>query len=118
MVDGITEIISDSPFGSLIAFTAIVFLLMMFIYFMTHTFSIALIIGICLEAVLCVLYRMDTAAFSGSFSAALKSIAFYNYLRNFVYNGIFDLTAIVFYLSVIFLFLFFSVQSLEMRRWN
>ena len=33
-------------------------------------------------------------------------------------NGVFDLTGIVYYLTVIVLFLFLSVQSLEKRRYN
>ena len=33
-------------------------------------------------------------------------------------NGVFDMTAIVYYLSVIGFFLFLSVQSLEKRRYN
>ena len=33
-------------------------------------------------------------------------------------NGVFDMTAIVYYLTVIALFLFLSVQALEKRRWN
>ena len=33
-------------------------------------------------------------------------------------NGIFDMTSIVFYLSVIVFFLFLTVQSLEKRRYN
>lgn len=118
MMNGITEIITDSAFGSLVAFTGIVFLLALFIYFMTQNFYITLISGIILEAILGIFYRLNPMVFEGSFAAALKSLAFYDYLRNFVYNGIFDLTAIIFYLSAIFLFLFFSIQSLEMRRWS
>ena len=33
-------------------------------------------------------------------------------------NGVFDMTAIVYYLTVIAFFLFLSVQSLEKRRYN
>ena len=33
-------------------------------------------------------------------------------------NGVFDMTGIVYYASVIALFLFLSVQSLEKRRYN
>ena len=33
-------------------------------------------------------------------------------------NGVFDMTGIVYYLSVIAFFLFLSVQSLEKRRYN
>ena len=32
--------------------------------------------------------------------------------------GVFDLTAIVYYLSIICVFLFLTVQSMEKRRWN
>ena len=33
-------------------------------------------------------------------------------------NGMFDMRAVVFYLSVIVFFLFLSVQSMEKRRYN
>jgi len=33
-------------------------------------------------------------------------------------NGVFDVTGIVYYLTVIVFFLFLSVQSLEKRRYN
>ena len=33
-------------------------------------------------------------------------------------NGVFDMTAIVYYAAVIVFFLFLSVQSLEKRRYN
>ena len=33
-------------------------------------------------------------------------------------KGLFDLTGVVYYLSVIALFLFFSTLSLEKRRWS
>ena len=33
-------------------------------------------------------------------------------------EGVFDLTAIVYYLSIICVFLFLTVQSMEKRRWN
>jgi len=39
------------------------------------------------------------------------------YLNNFS-NGIFDITGIVYYLSLIFLFLFFTVQIIQKRRWS
>ena len=35
-----------------------------------------------------------------------------------IVNGVFDVTAIVYYLSVTGFFLFLSVQSLEKRRWS
>ena len=33
-------------------------------------------------------------------------------------GGVFDLTAIVYYLSITAVFLFMTVQAMEKRRWN
>ena len=33
-------------------------------------------------------------------------------------NGVFDMTGVVYYLSVIVFFLFLAVQSMEKRRYN
>jgi ABC-2 type transport system permease protein len=45
------------------------------------------------------------------------ALSLFDRFYNFV-NGVFDVTAIVFYLTVIVFFLFLSVQSLEKRRYN
>ena len=50
-------------------------------------------------------------------SAILSSIAFTNYYSTFTY-GILDFTGIVFFLSVIALFLFFTVRVFERKRWS
>jgi ABC-2 type transport system permease protein len=47
----------------------------------------------------------------------MKQLSLFSRFSTFV-NGVFDLTAIVFDLSVIAFFLFLSVQSLEKRRYN
>ena len=44
-------------------------------------------------------------------------LSLFDRLDTFV-NGVFDLTAVVFYLSVAAFFLFLTVQSLEKRRYN
>jgi len=117
LLGGITRIVSGHALGSLIAFTVVVFFLIVYINHMTQNFWAALAIGGVIEAIICLFYRAAPWTFDGSVVAILKKLAFYEYLVNFAYNGLFDLTAVVFYLSVIFLFLFFSIQSLEMRRW-
>ena len=38
--------------------------------------------------------------------------------NNMIQNGILDISSIVYYLSVIGLFLFFTVQSIQKRRWS
>ena len=47
----------------------------------------------------------------------LEKISFMSYYENFTY-GILSITDVVFFLSVIVLFLFFTVRALEKRRWS
>ena len=47
----------------------------------------------------------------------MKTLSLFERFTGFV-NGVFDMTAIVYYGSVIVFFLFLSVQSLEKRRYN
>ena len=47
----------------------------------------------------------------------LNWLSLFDRLNNFIY-GIFDLTAVVYYLTVIAVFIFFTVQSVEKRRWS
>lgn len=47
----------------------------------------------------------------------MEQLSLFSRFSTFV-NGVFDLTAIVYYLSVILFFLFLCVQSMEKRRYN
>lgn len=47
----------------------------------------------------------------------MEQLSFFDRFYDFVY-GIFDLSSVVYFLTVIGVFLFLSVQSLEKRRWS
>lgn len=49
--------------------------------------------------------------------ALMKKLSLFDRFTGFV-NGVFDMTSIVYYASVIVFFLFLSIQSLEKRRYN
>ena len=53
----------------------------------------------------------------GAITTALNSISIFDKLTLFV-TGIFSLSAIVFFVSVVVIFLFLSIQTLEKRRWS
>ena len=62
-------------------------------------------------------YGADSAAFEGLFGQIMVQLSGFDRFYTFV-DGVFDLTAVVYYLSMIAVFLFLSVQSLEKRRWS
>ncbi len=67
--------------------------------------------------VLVILFKLRAAWLLTAFNAVLSALALFKPFQNFI-GGMFDLTGIVYYLSVIVLFLFLTGQALEKRRWN
>ncbi len=57
------------------------------------------------------------SAFSGLFITILTQLAVFDRFDNFTYD-IFDITSLVYYVSVAAVFLFLTVQSMERRRWS
>lgn len=66
---------------------------------------------------LTILFNTKSALLTSAFSAVLNALALFEPFLEFV-NGLFSVTALVYYLGVIVLFLFLTGQALEKRRWN
>lgn len=64
-----------------------------------------------------IFYIINGEAFEGLVSNCLKSLDMFAKTERF-YEGVLDVKAIVYYLSVTVFFLFLTVQSVEKRRWN
>lgn len=71
---------------------------------------------VCCTAIL-VLFWLRSAALTSAFSSLLGALCLFSPFEKFV-SGLFSLSAVVYYLSVTALFLFFTCQTLEKRRWN
>ena len=61
------------------------------------------------------LFRSQTL--QTAFSAVLSGLCLFTPFEEFVNNS-FSIPTLVYYLTVIVLFLFFTAQGLEKRRWN
>ncbi len=64
------------------------------------------------------IYIFDSSVFQNGLSAILSKIDIRNAFDNFAYNNIFDVTGLIFYLSMSFIFIFLTVQVLLKRRWS
>lgn len=113
----LSESLSSSAFGSALALVVLIILLGLVIGYVTKNKRLAWAVSLVLYAVLLVAFWFRTESFSGLLPTIFSKLSLFERFYTFV-NGVFDLTAIVFYLSVIVLFLFLSVQSLEKRRYN
>ena len=73
--------------------------------------------GVLLEVALQVVYFAKASLLEGSFRKVLSVFYMNGRLTNF-FDGILDISAIVYYVSVIVFFLFLTVQTIAKRRWN
>lgn len=117
MEEGIAGFFPESAAGSLFSFMVLALLVCVWIGSMIKNPVITGALLIVLEAGLLVLYFAKSSLLEGKIQDFLSIFNLTGHLDNFIY-GIFDLNGIVYYLSVIVLCVFFTVQSLQKRRWN
>ena len=113
----LSEYISSTAYSSLIALFVIAVLLAIVIQKLTKNDWLGYGVGAILIAGLMITYFVDMDKLEGLLPDIMTKLSLFKQFSVFV-NGIFDLTAIVYFLSVIAFFLFLSVQSLEKRRYN
>ena len=113
----LADYISATAAGSAIALAVIAIIIGVLVRFITKSTAAGFIVGALLLCVIGVTYMVDSTIFEGLLSEVMKALSLFDRFSDFV-NGIFSLSGIVFYLTVIALFVFLSVQSLEKRRYN
>ena len=113
----LAAIIPSDPVSSLIGVAIVICLLAVLIYIMTKNLLLAAGVGLGLEAVLAVVFLLRRSLLQGLINRIIAVLGMPDRLNNLVYGEL-DLTVVVYYLSVIFLFLFLSVQAIYKRRWS
>lgn len=103
--------------ASLVALMILAALIALLVKVMTKSDLAALIAAGVLEVGLVAVYLIKATLFEGLFPSLLKEISVFERFNGFIY-GVFDLSGIVYFLSVTGVFLFLSVQSMEKRRWS
>lgn len=113
----LSEYVSSTAIGSVAALVVIVLALGALIRYLTKNGDLAYWLCFVVIAGIVVLYIVDSSVFEGLLPDIMTKLSLFERFNTFV-NGVFDMTAIVYYLTVIAFFLFLSVQSLEKRRYN
>lgn len=113
----LAEYVSSTAIGSAAALIVAAVILGFVIQHLTRNDKLAFGIGAVLSIAIAGLFAMDSAGFEGLLPDIMTKLSLFERFYKFV-NGVFDLTGIVYYMTVIVFFLFLSVQSLEKRRYN
>ncbi len=113
----LSESISSSAFGSVVALCVLILLLGLIIRHLTGNEMFAYLITLLLIAATGIFGYFNRTGLEGLLPSLMEKLSLFERFYSFV-NGVFDLTALVYYFSIIIFFLFLSVQSLEKRRYN
>ena len=114
-MSGLASYVSTAASASLTALIIVAAVLCLVLYLLTKNAPVSVLAV--LAGGLYLWYSQDSSAFSGLFSDIMNQLSVFDRFDSFV-DGVFDLTAVVYDLSVTGVFLFLSVQALEKRRWS
>ena len=113
----LAEYVSATAAGSSIVLFILAGVLGWIIKYLTRNDNLGYGVGLTLMAAVVAVFWIDSSALEGLVPEIMKQLSLFDRFETFV-NGVFDMTAIVYFVSVIIFFLFLSVQSLEKRRYN
>lgn len=109
--------VSTAVSASLTALSILVVLFALILYLLAKNPIVSVLVAVAGIGGLRLWYQADASAFSGLFGKMLEAVSVFDRFSGFV-EGVFDLTAVVYYLSIIAVFLFLTVQAMEKRRWS
>ena len=113
----LSESVSATALGPVIALGVVFLLLGLLIRHLTQNGNLAYWVSFVLIAATVALYILDSTAFEGLLPKIMEQLSLFERFSVIVY-GVFDMTTVVYDLSVAAFFLFLAVQSLEKRRYN
>lgn len=113
----LTGYFSTSALASFAAFTAVILLVGLIFRLMTQNTPVSVALIAVLEIALLLGYVLGGDSFAGLFPALVEKLSLFDRFYDFA-EGIFDVTTLVYFGTVILVFLFLTVQSLEKRRWS
>ena len=116
-MNGLASYLSTDASASLIALVLLVIIFAVILQLLAKNPFISVLTAAVGCGGLYIWYLGNSTFFSGLFAKMLESISVFERFNTFT-EGVFDLSAVVYYLSIICVFLFLTVQSMEKRRWN
>ena len=117
LMSGLADFVSSEASASLMALMLAALIFALVLYALSRNPIVSLAVAAVLVGGLLGTYAVDSSLFEGLFAEIMTSLSVFDRFYGFV-NGVFDWKAVVYDLSMIAVFLFVTVQSMEKRRWS
>ena len=113
----LAEYVSSTAVGSAMVLCIFALVLGAVVRNLTRSENLAMAVSLIMIFLICIFYYVDSTVFEGLVPDLMTRLSVFERFNTFV-SGVFDLSAVTYFLSVIVFFLFLTVQSLEKRRYN
>ena len=117
MMNGISSFFSQTAMSTCVTFGLLIIALSLMIYSMIKNVMISGAICVIGEVALVIIYVVKSSVFEGGIQKVLEVFNLSSHFENFT-NSIFDVTGILYFLSVIAICIFLTMQTILKRRWN
>ena len=117
LIKGIAGVIPADNQTALVVYICAVIVTGLILYLMMRNLTISIAFGILGFAVLVSIYLFRPVIFDGSLAKVMDWLSVITRYDSFYY-GSFNIAAVVYYLSVIFLFTFLTAQVIKKKRWS
>jgi ABC-2 type transport system permease protein len=117
LLGSLVGMLPASAIASLVCFIAVAAALTAIVYYLTRNYIITGAVGVLTIAPIIIVYLINSAIFESAFPKTVEYLALFDRYNNFL-GGIFDVGAVVYYISFAVFFIFLTVQSFDKRRWS
>ena len=113
----ITNVLPSTAVASFVIWIFVILFAAWLVYNLTSNIKIAVAAAIIAEAVNVIIFFVKSEWMAGSVAKVLGAFNMTSFFSNFG-SGVFDITGIVYYLSIIGFCIFLTIQSIQRKRWG
>ena len=117
MMNEISSFFSETAMSTCVTFGILIIALSLMIYSMIKNAVISGVVCVIGEVALVIVYVVKSSVFEGGIQKVLEVFNLSSHFENFT-NSIFDVTGVLYFLSVIAICIFLTMQTILKRRWN
>lgn len=116
--DGILSFLPSSAFSGMIGILLILTLIVVYIYHMTKNWMLAAGIEAVGIAVALIVYFVKSSLYENLLTKLLGRLALADVFMNISSSNIVDVSGLLLYVSILIIFVFLTIQTIQKRRWS
>ena len=117
LADSMSSILPSSALESCVCFLVLIIAAALLLFWLTRNLIISCGTGLVAAVVLMIFYVVKKSAFEGSFGRAFASLSLVSRFDAITRQS-FELSAVIYFITVSALFIFLTVQAIQKRRWS